>query len=72
MLQKAALGLGLEIWKRGRSGESGDGRESLYMGDMTPVFAIDHLRLREASQRTTREGDDDEWPGSEALDFPPF
>jgi len=29
MLQKAALGLGFEIWKRGRSGESGEGRESL-------------------------------------------
>lgn len=42
------------------------------MGDMTPVFAIDHLRFREASQRTTRAEDEDEWPGSDALDFPPF
>jgi hypothetical protein len=55
MLQNAALGLGLEIWNNGRSGESGEGRESLYIGEMTPVLAIDHLRLREASQRTTRD-----------------
>jgi hypothetical protein len=65
MLQKAALGLGLETWKRGRSGESGEGSESLYMGEMTPVLAMDHLRLREASQRTMRD-EEDEWPGSEA------
>lgn len=70
MLQKAALGLGLEIWKRGRSGESGDGRESLYMGEMTPVLAMDHLRLREASQRTTREAAAAAWPGSEAEALP--
>jgi hypothetical protein len=60
MLQNAALGLGLDIWKRGRSGESGDGRESLYIGEMTPVLAIDHFRLRDASQRTTREADEEE------------
>jgi len=55
MLQKAAFGFGLEIWKSGRSGESGEGSESLYTGEITPVLVIDHLRLREASQRTTRE-----------------
>jgi len=48
MLQKAALGLGFETWKRGRSGESGEGRESLYIGEMTPVLVMDNLRLREA------------------------
>lgn len=36
------------------------------MGEMTPVLAMDHLRLREASQRTTRVGEDPPWPGSEA------
>jgi hypothetical protein len=43
------------------------------MGEMTPVFAMDHLRLREASQRTMRAADapDGEWPGSEADDFEP-
>lgn len=60
MLQNAALGFGFEIWNNGRSAESGEGSDSLYMGEMTPVLAIDHLRLREASQRTTREPDDDE------------
>ena len=55
MLQNAVCGFGLEIWKRGRSGESGDGRESLYIGEMTPVFAMDHLRFLEASHLTTRE-----------------
>jgi hypothetical protein len=72
MLQKAAFGFGFEIWKRGRSGESGEGSESLYIGEMTPVFAMDHLRLRDASQRTTREVEGVEWPGSEAEDFPAF
>lgn len=70
MLQKAAFGLGFEIWKRGRSGESGEGRESLYIGEITPVFAIDHLRFLEASQRTTRAEEDEEWPGSEAEALP--
>lgn len=28
------------------------------MGDMTPVFAIDHFRLREASQRTRRAAEE--------------
>lgn len=37
------------------------------------MFAIDHLRLREASQRTMRaaEAPDEEWPGSEAEAFEP-
>ena len=69
MLQKAALGLGFETWKRGRSGESGEGRESLYIGEITPVLVMDHLRLREASQRTTRAEEEVEWPGSEAEDL---
>lgn len=30
------------------------------MGDITPVFAIDHLRLRDASQRTTRVAEDED------------
>jgi len=43
------------------------------MGDMTPVLAIDHLRLREASQRTRRDEAEEEWPGSDAEAFPgPF
>jgi len=70
MLQKAAFGLGFDIWKSGRSGESGEGRESLYMGEMTPVLAMDHLRFLEASQRTTREEEEEEWPGSEAEALP--
>lgn len=41
------------------------------MGDRTPVLAIDHLRLREASQRTTRDVDEEECPGSEAVALPP-
>lgn len=41
------------------------------MGDITPVFAMDHLRLREASQRTTRDPAGDEWPGSEAEPLAP-
>jgi len=41
------------------------------MGEMTPVLAIDHLRLREASQRTTREPEGVEWPGSEAEPLEP-
>lgn len=40
------------------------------MGDMTPVLAMDHLRLREASQRTTRDADEVPWPGSEAEPLP--
>lgn len=40
------------------------------MGDMTPVLAIDHLRLREASHRTTRGPLPGLWPGSEAEAFP--
>lgn len=36
------------------------------MGAMTPVFVIDHFKLRDASQRTTRGEDDDPCPGSEA------
>ena len=59
MLQNAAFGLGFDIWKSGRSGESGAGRESLYMGEITPVLAMDHLRLREASQRTTRDEEEE-------------
>jgi len=59
MLQNAALGLGLDIWKSGRSGESGDGSESLYIGEMTPVLAMDHFRFRDASQRTIREEDEE-------------
>lgn len=70
MLQKAAFGFGFETWKRGRSGESGEGSESLYIGEMTPVFAIDHLRLRDASQRTIRDADEEVWPGSDAEAFP--
>ena len=58
MLQNAALGFGFDIWKRGRSGESGEGSESLYIGEITPVLLIDHLRLREASQRTTRDAEE--------------
>jgi len=40
---------------------------------MTPVFAMDHLRLRDASQRTMRaaEGEVAEWPGSEMEDLEP-
>jgi hypothetical protein len=73
MLQNPAFGFGFEIWKSGRSGESGEGKESLYMGDMTPVFAIDHFRFREASQRTTRELEEEPvWPGSEAEALPGF
>ena len=34
------------------------------------MLAMDHLRFREASQRTTREADEEEWPGSEAEAFP--
>jgi len=34
------------------------------------VLAMDHFRLRDASQRTTREFDEDEWPGSEVVDLP--
>jgi hypothetical protein len=43
------------------------------MGEMTPVFAMDHLRLREASQRTMRAEDAAaaEWPGSEAEPLEP-
>ena len=42
------------------------------MGDITPVFAMDHLRLREASQRTMRaEEAAPEWPGSEAEPLEP-
>jgi hypothetical protein len=41
------------------------------MGEMTPVFAMDHLRLRDASQRTTRAAEDDEWPGSETETLEP-
>lgn len=59
MLQNCAFGLGFDIWKRGRSPESGDGRASLYMGERTPVLVIVHFRLREASQRTTLEEDED-------------
>ena len=70
MLQKLALGLGLEIWNSGRSGESGDGKESLYIGEMTPVFVIDHLRFRDASHLTIREEEELLWPGSEADAFP--
>lgn len=58
MLQKAAFGFGFEIWKSGRSAESGEGRESLYIGERTPVFAMDHFRFLEASQRTTRDEED--------------
>lgn len=36
------------------------------MGEMTPVLAMDHLRLREASQRTTRAAEPEAWPGSDA------
>lgn len=39
------------------------------MGDITPVFAIVHFRLREASQRATRDPAGDECPGSEADRF---
>jgi hypothetical protein len=43
------------------------------MGDMTPVFAIDHLRFLDASQRTIREAEPlDEWPGSETEDLAPL
>lgn len=70
MLQKVAFGFGFETWKRGRSAESGEGRESLYIGEMTPVLAIDHLRFLEASHLTTREDGDDPCPGSDAEAFP--
>lgn len=70
MLQNVAFGFGLEIWKSGRSAESGEGRASLYIGESTPVFVIVHLRLREASQRTTLEAEGPEWPGSEAVALP--
>lgn len=33
------------------------------------MFAMDHLRLREASQRTTRAAEEAPWPGSEAEAF---
>jgi hypothetical protein len=42
------------------------------MGDMTPVFAIDHFRFREASQRTTREALEEPCPGSDAEDLDPL
>jgi len=38
------------------------------MGEITPVLVMDHLRLREASQRTTRDEappGPELWPGSE-------
>lgn len=69
MLQWVAFGFGFEIWNKGRSAESGDGRESLYIGDMTPVFAMVHLRFRDASQRTTRD-EAEPWPGSDAFGLP--
>ena len=31
---------------------------------------IVHFRLRDASQRTTLEEEEEAWPGSEAVDFP--
>ena len=34
------------------------------------MFVIDHFKLREASQRTTRDEEEDEWPGSDAVVFP--
>ncbi len=40
------------------------------MGDRTPVLVIVHFRLREASQRTTLEEDEDACPGSEAVALP--
>ena len=40
------------------------------MGEMTPVLAMDHLRLRDASQRTTREAAEAAWPGSDADALP--
>lgn len=55
MLQNPAFGLGFEIWKRGRSAESGEGKASLYIGERTPVLVMDHFKFREASQRTTRD-----------------
>ncbi len=70
MLQKVAFGLGFDIWKRGRSAESGEGNESLYIELMTPVFAIVHLRFRDASHLTTRKEGDEPWPGSEAEALP--
>lgn len=36
------------------------------MGEMTPVLAMDHLRLREASHFTTRAAAGPECPGSDA------
>lgn len=39
------------------------------MGDITPVFAIVHLRFREASQRTARDAEDP-CPGSDAFGLP--
>ena len=36
------------------------------MGEITPVLAMDHLRFREASQRTIRAAEEPAWPGSEA------
>ena len=39
------------------------------MGEITPVLVMDHLRLREASQRTMRDEAPpcpEPWPGSEA------
>lgn len=38
---------------------------------MTPVFAMDHLRFLDASQRTTRDPAGEEWPGSEAEPLAP-
>ena len=34
------------------------------------MFAMDHLRFRDASHLTTRADGDDPWPGSEAEAFP--
>ena len=36
------------------------------MGEITPVLAMDHLRFREASQRTIRADEEPACPGSEA------
>lgn len=36
------------------------------MGEITPVLAMDHLRFREASQRTIRAAEEPVCPGSEA------
>ncbi len=40
------------------------------MGDNTPVFVIVHFKLREASQRTTLDEDEDACPGSDAVALP--